>query len=136
MEDKLLRQFKSGLEEEICSYESMLRISLDEKKVLIKGGYSHELVSLASERLRLMNRIMQVSVVVSPLKAIWLMNREKEDSTRDRDEIEPLVNQLEKVLEELFSVDSENAKKFAELTGKQPLLDSEHTTESTTGEKK
>jgi len=111
-----LKKLKAGLEEEIKSYESMLRISLDERKVLQKEAYSRELVLLASEKLRLMNRINQISLLLNPLKAMWVQNREMQVQTPMEKEISPLIRRLGNVLEELFTIDGANTRKLADIT--------------------
>lgn len=117
MEDTLLKKLKAGIEEEIQHYESMLKVSREEQEVLKKEGYSRELITLASEKLRLMNQINQISLVLSPLKVMWIKERETESGPPSRDEIDPLVNQLSKVLEDLLAVDRDNTRKLAQLTG-------------------
>ena len=77
MEERLLRKLKAGLEEEIRHYESMLKISHEEQDVLKKEAYSSELISLASEKLRLMNLINQTGLMLSPLKLMWIKEREE-----------------------------------------------------------
>jgi hypothetical protein len=116
MEDELLKKLKNGLKEEIQNYESMLKICRDEQEVLKNEGYSHELISLASEKLRLMNRINQIGLILSPLKAMWMKEREKQADGNSQEDVEPLVTQLGNVLEELLAVDRANTKKLTELT--------------------
>lgn len=116
METELLRKLKAGLEEEIKSYKSMLKISLDEQTALQKETYSRELISLASEKLRLMNRINQISSLLNPLKAMWVQERERRSSSPMEKEIAPLISYLGNILEELLTVDSKNTRKLADLT--------------------
>ena len=116
METELLRKLKTGLEEEIKSYKSMLKISLDEQTALQKETYSRELILLASEKLRLMNRINQISSLLNPLKAMWVQERERRSSSPMEKEIAPLISHLGNILEELLKVDSKNTRKLADLT--------------------
>ena len=117
MEDKLLKKLKTGLEEEIKHYEIMLRVSRDEQEVLMKEGYSSELITLTSEKLRLLNQINQVALTLSPLKMMWIKERENGPGKSAENEIDPLINQLSNVLEDLLAVDRANTRKLAELTG-------------------
>jgi len=117
MEDKLLKKLKVGLEEEIKHYETMLKVSKDEQEVLKKEGYSSELITLTSEKLRLLNQINQVALTLSPLKMMWIKERENDQVTSAENEIDPLINQLSSVLEDLLAVDRANTRKLAELTG-------------------
>ena len=117
MEDELLRKLKTGLEEEIRHYESMLKVSRDEQDVLKNETYSSKLISLASEKLRLMNEINRIGLMLSPLKVMWIKDRESNPDSPAENEIDPLINELSEVLERLLSVDRANTKKLAELTG-------------------
>ena len=117
MVDELLRKLKTGLEEEIRHYESMLKVSRDEQDVLKNETYSSKLISLASEKLRLMNEINRIGLMLSPLKVMWIKDRESNPDSPAENEIDPLINELSEVLERLLSVDRANTKKLAELTG-------------------
>ncbi len=116
MEDRLLKELRTGLEEEIRHYESMLEISHEEQKVLSKEAYSSELISLASEKLRLMNLINQTGLMLSPLKLMWIKEREENHGSPPENEIDALINNLSEVLKDLLAVDRANTKKLAELT--------------------
>ncbi len=117
MEDELLRKLKTGLEEEIRHYRSMLKISHNEQDVLKNETYSNKLISLASEKLRLMNEINRVGLMLSPLKVMWIKDREIDPDSPAENDIDPLINELSEVLERVLSVDRANTKKLAELTG-------------------
>jgi hypothetical protein len=116
MEERLLKKLKAGLEDEIRHYESMLKISREEQEVLKKEAYSSELISLASEKLRLMNLINQTGLMLSPLKLLWIKEREENRGSPPESEIDTLINNLSEVLEDLLAVDRANTRKLAELT--------------------
>ena len=120
MEDQLLKKLKAGIEQEIESYESMLKISHDEQEVLKREAYSRELINLASEKLRLLNHINQIGLMLGPLKVMWIREREGSPETSTENEIDPLINRLSEVLEELVMVDKANTEKLAEMTGAVP----------------
>jgi len=129
MEERLLIKLKAGLEEEIRHYESMLKISHEEQDVLRKEAYSSELISLASEKLRLMNLINQTGLMLSPLKLMWIKEREESRGSPPENEIDTLISDLSEVLEDLLAVDRANTKKLAELTSAASTDEPSHVTD-------
>ena len=116
MDIESLKKLKTGLEEEIKSYDSMLRISLKEKDVLSGENFPKELISLASKKHKLINRINAINSKIDPLKALWVQEREMLSASPMEKEIAPLISRLGNILDELMTVDRNNMKKLSDMT--------------------
>lgn len=111
-----MKKLKTGLEEEIKSYDSMLRISLKEQNALSGETFSKELIELASKKHRLISRINEINSKIDPLKALWVQEREMLSASPVEKEIAPLISRLGNILDELRTVDRNNMKKLSNMT--------------------